>query len=91
MTSVDAPSADRAVGEPGVEVAAPAPLDELAQRRAGERRCRAAGQLGGLGVGAADDAVVVERDHRLGQVVEQQAQLGLGVDEALDRAVEVSG
>ena len=49
------------------------------------------GQLGRLGVGAAHDAVVVERQHRLGQVVEQQPQLGLGVDEPLDRAVEVAG
>ena len=66
-------------------------LDEVGERPARRGRRRAAGELGGLGVGAAHDAVVVERHHRLGQVVEQQAQLGLGVDQPIDRAVEVAG
>ncbi len=79
------------VRQPLVEVGASRRLDdrpELLTREVGDR---AAGQLGGLGVGAADDAVVVDRQHRLRQVVEQEAQLGLGVDEPLDRAVEVGG
>ena len=49
------------------------------------------GELGHLGVDATHDALVVDGEHRLGQVVEQQAQLALGVDEALDRAVEMTG
>ena len=60
-------------GEPGVEVRAVADLDELAQRRSGQRRCAQTGELGGLGVGTADEAGVVDRDDGLGEVVEQHA------------------
>ena len=63
-----APAAARSAG---TRVAAPTggqPLGELvavarrARRAACRRACCAAGQLGGLGVGAADDAVVVDGD-----------------------------
>ena len=84
----------RAIGaprrQPAGEVAAAGLVDELGERDADERRHRQPGELGGLGVGAAHDTVGVERDDRFGEVVEQQAQLGLGVDQALDRAVEVA-
>ena len=72
------------------EVAAAGLVDELGERDADERRHRQPGQLGRLGVGAAHDTVGVERHDRFGQVVEQQAQLGLGVDQPLDRAVQVA-
>ena len=80
------------VRQPLVEVGARAPARRAPRNGWPVRSAdRAAGQLGGLGVGATDDAVVVDRQHRLRQVVEQEAQLGLGVDQPLDRPVEVGG
>ena len=80
--------AARPAASHAVEVGRRARLDELGERHA--RRASSTGrpvELGGLGVGAAHEPVVVERQHRLGEVVEQQAQLGLGVDQPVDRAV----
>ncbi len=51
----------------------------------------ATGELGHLGVDAAHHPVVVDREHRLGQVVEEHAQLTLGIDEAVDRVPELPG
>ena len=78
-------------GQPRGEVDPPRRLDERCEGPPGERADGAPGQLGRLGVGAAHHAAVVERDDGLGEVVEEQAQLGLGVDEAFDGAVEVAG
>ena len=58
--------------------------------RRGRRRARPVSSAA-LVLAPRTTPVVVDRQHRLGQVVEQQAQLGLGVDEAVDRAVEVAG
>ena len=76
--------------QPPREVAAPRLVDELGERHADERRHGQPRELGRLGVGAPHDTVRIQRHHCLGEVVEQQAQLGLGVDEALDRAVQVT-
>jgi hypothetical protein len=78
-------------GEPRREVDPPRRLDERREGLPGQLTHRPPGQLRRLGVGTPHDAVVVERDDRLGEIVEQQSQLGLGVDEALDGAVEVAG
>ena len=37
------------------------------------------------------DPIVVDGEHRLGQVVEEHAQLALGIDEAVDRVAELAG
>ena len=78
-------------GQPRDEVDPPRRLDERCEGPPGERADGSAGQLGRLGVGAAHHAAVVERHDGLGEVVEKQAQLRLGVDEAFDGAVEVAG
>ena len=78
------------LGEPGVEVRPIPDLDELAQWSSGERRRRTTGQLGGRAVRTPHPAGGIDRDDGLGKVVEEDAQLRLGVDQALDRVMEVA-
>ena len=67
-------------------------VDEVGERpRPASSPAGSSGQLDRLGVAAPHEAVVVDREHALGQVVEQEAQLGLGVDQPVDRVVEVAG
>ena len=80
---VTAPTSGQPLGE------LVAVLHQLVEPETDERA--AARQLGGLGVGAADDAVVVDRHDAFRQVVQEQPQLGLGVDQPVDGAVEVTG
>ena len=80
-----------ALVEPGVDRVLVLLVDQCPEHLTGDVVVVEAGELLGLRVRAAHHAQFVDRQHRLGEVVEQEAQLGLGVDEPVDRAVEVAG